>query len=44
MWQKWITLVRGVTACSILDVNSEMLVVGTGNEILVTLILSRRTR
>ena len=44
MWQMWITFVRGVIARSIRSFSSDRLVVGTGNEIFFTSILSRRTR
>ena len=44
MWQMWMTFVRGVIAASIRFVRSLRSVVGTGNEIFVTLIPSRRAR
>ena len=44
MWQMWITFVFGVIAREIRSVSSDTFVVGTGNEIFVTSILSRRTR
>ena len=44
MWQMWITFVFGVIARVMRSVSSDRLVVGTGNAIFVTTILSRRTR
>ncbi len=44
MWQKWITLVRGVIASSKRPTRSCMLGGGVGNEILRRTIPSRRSR
>ena len=44
MWQKWMTFVLGVIARSNRSFSSATFVVGTGNEIFVSVILSRRTR
>ena len=45
MWQKWMMRVRGVMACSILAASSACPPgAGTGKEIFVSLMPSRRTR